>query len=246
VISNRGALVQPAFEWQGQRLAPNICYENLFGEELAPNFLESALAPTIFVNVSNLAWFGDGVALDQHLQISRMRALEFARPFALATNTGVTAIVDHQGRVVSSLPRAGRAVLVSEIEGRSGVTPYAWWVARMGLWPWWLLAIGVLGGGGASWPTKRSVKRPGDGCRELSRAGTSNPRKIRVWHGNPVCSPTQGAEPHSSTFMLTFQQIIFKLQSYWDAQGCALLQPYDMEVGAGTSHTATFLRAIGP
>jgi glycyl-tRNA synthetase alpha chain len=47
-------------------------------------------------------------------------------------------------------------------------------------------------------------------------------------------------------FMLTFQQIILKLQSYWDAQGCALLQPYDMEVGAGTSHTATFLRAIGP
>lgn len=46
--------------------------------------------------------------------------------------------------------------------------------------------------------------------------------------------------------MLTFQQIILQLQNYWDAQGCALLQPYDMEVGAGTSHTATFLRAIGP
>ena len=46
--------------------------------------------------------------------------------------------------------------------------------------------------------------------------------------------------------MLTFQQIILKLQNYWDSQGCALLQPYDMEVGAGTSHTATFLRSIGP
>jgi glycyl-tRNA synthetase alpha chain len=46
--------------------------------------------------------------------------------------------------------------------------------------------------------------------------------------------------------MLTFQQIILKLQSYWAGQGCALLQPYDMEVGAGTSHTATFLRALGP
>jgi glycyl-tRNA synthetase alpha chain len=46
--------------------------------------------------------------------------------------------------------------------------------------------------------------------------------------------------------MLTFQQIILRLQSYWDAQGCALLQPYDMEVGAGTSHTATFLRSLGP
>ncbi len=46
--------------------------------------------------------------------------------------------------------------------------------------------------------------------------------------------------------MLTFQQIILNLQQYWDKQGCTLLQPYDMEVGAGTSHTATFLRAIGP
>jgi glycyl-tRNA synthetase alpha chain len=46
--------------------------------------------------------------------------------------------------------------------------------------------------------------------------------------------------------MHTFQQIILLLQSYWDRQGCALLQPYDMEVGAGTSHTATFLRALGP
>jgi glycyl-tRNA synthetase alpha chain len=46
--------------------------------------------------------------------------------------------------------------------------------------------------------------------------------------------------------MLTFQQIILRLQAYWAEQGCALLQPYDMEVGAGTSHTATFLRALGP
>ena len=46
--------------------------------------------------------------------------------------------------------------------------------------------------------------------------------------------------------MLTFQQLILRLQQYWAQQGCALLQPYDMEVGAGTSHTATFLRAIGP
>ena len=46
--------------------------------------------------------------------------------------------------------------------------------------------------------------------------------------------------------MLTFQQIVLKLQEYWDRQGCALLQPYDMEVGAGTSHTATFLRSLGP
>src|SRR2546425_10912198 len=46
--------------------------------------------------------------------------------------------------------------------------------------------------------------------------------------------------------MLTFQQLILRLNDFWDRQGCVLLQPYDMEVGAGTFHTATFLRAIGP
>jgi glycyl-tRNA synthetase alpha chain len=46
--------------------------------------------------------------------------------------------------------------------------------------------------------------------------------------------------------VLTFQQLISKLSAFWDRQGCALLQPYDMEVGAGTFHTATFLRAVGP
>ena len=46
--------------------------------------------------------------------------------------------------------------------------------------------------------------------------------------------------------MLTFQQIIFKLQNYWADKGCTVIQPFDMEVGAGTSHVHTFLRAIGP
>ena len=46
--------------------------------------------------------------------------------------------------------------------------------------------------------------------------------------------------------MITFQDVILRLQDYWGHHGCALLQPYDMEVGAGTSHTATFLRALGP
>jgi glycyl-tRNA synthetase alpha chain len=46
--------------------------------------------------------------------------------------------------------------------------------------------------------------------------------------------------------MLTFQEIILTLQRYWSNQGCVLLQPYDMEMGAGTFHPATFLRALGP
>ncbi len=142
---NRGGLQQAPFEWRGQRLAANICYEDLFGEELGQRFVDPLQAPTIFVNVSNLAWFGNSLAMDQHLQIARMRALEFDRPFLLATNTGVTAIVDHRGRVVSSMPRNTRGVLVGEVEGRSGTTPFAAWIARFGLWPYWLLALGGVG-----------------------------------------------------------------------------------------------------
>ena len=140
---NRGAVGQPSFDWQGQRLAPNICYEDLFGEELGARFIDAAQAPTIFVNVSNIAWFGNTVAIDQHLQISRMRALEFSRPMIRATNTGATVIIDHAGRVTHSLPRHTRGALVGDVLGRSAITPYAWWTARFGLWPLWALGLGV-------------------------------------------------------------------------------------------------------
>lgn len=151
----RGGLGQPSFAWQGQRLAPNVCYEDLFGEELGTRFRDPAQAPTIFVNVSNIAWFGDTVAIDQHVAISRMRALEFERPFIRATNTGDTAVIDHRGKVQQALPRYTRGVLLAEVQGREGTTPYAWWVARFGLWPLWLLAGLVVVGFGFTrrrWP----------------------------------------------------------------------------------------------
>jgi len=141
---NRGGLGQASFAVQGQRLAPNICYEDLFGEELAARFMDDALAPTIFVNVSNLGWFGDTVAMDQHLAISRMRALEFQRPFVRATNTGATAILDHQGQVSASLERLKAGALIGEVQGREGITPFARWAARFGLWPLWLLGLAVV------------------------------------------------------------------------------------------------------
>ncbi|HYE39920.1 MAG TPA: apolipoprotein N-acyltransferase [Ramlibacter sp.] len=140
---NRGAVGQPSFAWAGQRLAPNICYEDLFGEELGTRFEDPAAAPTIFVNLSNIAWFGNTVAIDQHLHISRMRALEFRRPMIRATNTGATAIIDRFGRVTHLLARHTRGVLVGEVEGGSGMTPFAHWVSRFGLWPLWLLAAGA-------------------------------------------------------------------------------------------------------
>ena len=148
---NRGAVGQASFEWQGQRLAPNVCYEDLFGEELGARFIDPSKAPTIFVNLSNIGWFGNTIAIDQHLNISRMRALEFERPFIRATNTGDTVIIDHTGRVTQALPRHTRGVLLGQVQGRTGpvasgggITPFAWWVSRFGLWPLWILATGIV------------------------------------------------------------------------------------------------------
>ena len=140
---NSGAVSQLSFDWQGQRIAPNICYEDLFGEELAARFTDPSTAPTMMVNISNIAWFGNTIAIDQHLNISRMRAIEFERPMVRATNTGATAIIDHAGRVTHLLPRHTRGVLTGPVEGRSGITPYAWWAARFGLGLWWVL-IGAI------------------------------------------------------------------------------------------------------
>lgn len=143
---NRGPLGQPSLPVAGERVAPNICYEDLYGEELASRFADAALAPTVFANVSNLGWFNDSIALDQHLNISRARALEFQRPFVRATNTGATAILDYQGVVQKALLARTRGVLVGEVQGRTGVTPFAWWAARFGLWPLWGLCLLLVAG----------------------------------------------------------------------------------------------------
>jgi len=140
----RGVKNPPSFPVRGERVAPNICYEDLFGEELARRFVDEAAAPTLFANVSNIGWFGDSIAIPQHLAISRFRTLEFQRPMIRATNTGATAVIDHRGQVVAQLPPLSRGVLESRVEGRRGITPFAWWAARFGLWPLALLAALVL------------------------------------------------------------------------------------------------------
>jgi apolipoprotein N-acyltransferase len=145
---NRGAVAQPSFEWAGQRWAPNICYEDLFGDELARRFVghdgDEKTAPTVMVNMSNIGWFGNTVAIDQHLQISRMRALELGRPMVRATNTGATVIINHRGEVTHSLPRHTKGVLVGQVQGRQGLTPYAQWAGRFGLWPLWGLGMMII------------------------------------------------------------------------------------------------------
>lgn len=141
---NRGPLLQKNVVVSDARVSPSICFEDLFPEELAGRFLEESESPTVFANFSNLAWFGDTTAMYQHLHISQMRSLEFERPFLRVSNTGVTAVLDHQGKVTALLEPLTRGVLHATVQGREGLTPFARWSARWGQWPLWILGLTVL------------------------------------------------------------------------------------------------------
>jgi apolipoprotein N-acyltransferase len=114
---------QEALSIAGQRIAPNICYEDLFGEEL----LAALPGASLLVNLSNTAWFGHSLAQPQHLQIAQLRAIETGRVMLRATNTGMTAMVGPDGTVAASLQPFVSAVLLVQAQGRGGLTPYARW-----------------------------------------------------------------------------------------------------------------------
>jgi apolipoprotein N-acyltransferase len=120
---SRGASnAQPLFI-AGQWVALNICYEDAFGDEIRRQL---PLA-TVLINASNVAWFGHSIAPQQHLQISQMRALETGRFMLRATNTGLTAIINNQGQVVSAAPEFTTTRLTGSIPGFKGVTPFVRW-----------------------------------------------------------------------------------------------------------------------
>jgi apolipoprotein N-acyltransferase len=152
-------LEAPSFGVGRERIAPNICYEDLFGEELAARFADAAQAPTMFANISNIGWFGNTIAVEQHLNISRLRTLEFQRPMLRATNTGATVIIDHRGAVTESLKPYTRGVLEGAVQGRDGATPYARWAAHYGLWPPALLAAACVAA--FAWLALRREAAPG-------------------------------------------------------------------------------------
>ena len=118
-----GGPVQAPFALSGQLVAFNICYEDVFGEEL----LGALPAATLLVNLSNTAWFGDSLAQPQHLQIAQLRAIETGRVMLRATNTGMTAFIRPDGTVQSVLSPFTRGALVAEVQGMSGLTPFARW-----------------------------------------------------------------------------------------------------------------------
>ncbi|MCP1673945.1 apolipoprotein N-acyltransferase [Natronocella acetinitrilica] len=121
----------------GQPMAISICYEITFPNEVR-DFLPEA---TVLVNVSNDAWFGTSIGPHQHFQMARMRALEMGRPLVRATNTGITASVDHRGQVIARVPQFTVDALLTEVTPHEGVTPYMWW----GNWPVLVLLFAALG-----------------------------------------------------------------------------------------------------
>ncbi|WP_277187322.1 apolipoprotein N-acyltransferase [Caballeronia sp. BR00000012568055] len=120
----RGPVAQKAFFVKNQPIAVDICYEDIFGEEIAHTLRNQETPAGILVNSTNLAWFGNTIALDQHLQIARMRSLETGRPMLRATNTGMTAVIGADGKVVSKLPTFTTGSLEATVQGMSGSTPY--------------------------------------------------------------------------------------------------------------------------
>jgi apolipoprotein N-acyltransferase len=116
----RGKVPQQPMTLAGLRVAFNVCYEDLFGEEI----IHQLPAANVLVNVSNVAWFGDSMALPQHLDISRMRSIETGRPMLRATNTGMTASIDPHGRVLAVMAPFTAGSLDVAVQGMQGSTPF--------------------------------------------------------------------------------------------------------------------------
>ncbi|XQW86134.1 apolipoprotein N-acyltransferase [Thalassotalea piscium] len=118
---SRGSYVQNNLIAQNLHILPLICFEIAFPEQLAANFTKQT---DMILTVSNDAWFGDSHGPHQHLEIARMRALEFARPVLRSTNNGISAIITHQGEIQQQLPQFQELVLKGKVNLVEGHTPY--------------------------------------------------------------------------------------------------------------------------
>ena len=131
--------VQPLIETHtGIKLAIAICYEDAYGTEQLYALPEAGL----LINVSNDAWFGDSIAPHQHLQIARMRSLEVGRYTVRSTNTGISAFIDPNGKLLEVGPQFQPVTMTREIETHRGATPYV----GVGNWAILIICFGIVGG----------------------------------------------------------------------------------------------------
>ena len=133
---SRGGKQQTPMTLGNQKVAINICYEDVFGEEI----IRQLPAATMLVNMTNDAWYGQSYAADQHMQFSQARALETGRFMLRATNTGATAAIDQHGIVLTHAPHFTKTTLNVLAQGYAGSTPYVRW----GNWPFIVFCFSVL------------------------------------------------------------------------------------------------------
>ncbi|ASK70187.1 apolipoprotein N-acyltransferase [Shewanella bicestrii] len=133
----RGDYQQPNLSAVGHKIAPAICYEIAFPEQLRDSV---NLGTDLLLTVSNDAWFGTSNGPLQHMEIAQMRAIELGRPLVRATNNGVTAVVDEKGNITAALPQFETGVLSATIPLVTGQT----WFAKIGQTPLLLLCGALL------------------------------------------------------------------------------------------------------
>ena len=127
---SRGGFQQPNLEANGIKLAPAICFEIAFPRQVMANVHADT---DMIITVSNDAWFGRSHGPAQHLQIAQMRALEMGRPVLRATNNGITAFIDHKGKINAVLPQFEAASITAPVIATVGFTPY-YHLQDLGVW----------------------------------------------------------------------------------------------------------------
>ena len=114
----QGPLQQDPIYFYDEQVGVSICYEDVFGAEQLRHFPES----TFLINITNDAWFGNSIAPHQHLQISRVRAAEVGRFILRSANTGISAIINEKGKIISSSPEFEPYIVKGEFSGFEGST----------------------------------------------------------------------------------------------------------------------------
>lgn len=117
-----GDEIQAPLFVKNRHLTTAICYEIILGEQLRKNMRKET---DFILTVSNDAWFGDSIGPWQHLQMARMRALEFGKPVIRATNTGISVFIDELGKIVAQAPQFVETTLTYHVSATEGRTPYA-------------------------------------------------------------------------------------------------------------------------
>lgn len=120
-VFTAGSTDQPLLRAAGYPFITSICYEDAFGEE-GVRYLSDA---AYLINVTNDGWFGDSIEPYQHMQMARMRALETGRYLLRSTNTGLTAVVSPDGKIIQQIPMFTATALTAEIIPMGGMTVYA-------------------------------------------------------------------------------------------------------------------------